>query len=132
MPEDKLLMTRPWQWLIGPELLWLIFYLAVLLLIRISGAPNKGMDDSLINLAYLIPLVGIPLTFALYYVPGVERNWLLLRVWIAGLFGAHYVMEKGLQAHSEQGPGVGTVYIMDMGLVLVMLVIGSIFVKIKF
>ena len=87
------------------------------------------MDDHWINLGYLVPLVAVPLTFALYYVPGVERNWLLLRVLIACLFGAHYVLDKGLNAHSEQGPGVGTVYIMSLGLVLVIMVVGSILSK---
>ena len=115
-------MSRLPPYLIGPELLWLAFYALVVLLIEITGSPVKGMDDHWVNLAYIVPLVCVPLTFALYYVPGVERNWLLLRVLIAGLFGAHFVLEKGMKAPSEQGPGVGTAY----------LIIGSIFVKIRF
>ena len=125
-------MTRPLSLLLGPELLWAFFYLVVALIVRFSGAPSKSLDDFWIRLAWLVPLVLVPLTFALYYVPGVEHNWLLLRIWIAGLFGAHYVLDKGMGAHSEQGPGVGTAYIMGLILVLFMLVVGSVWAKIKF
>ncbi len=90
------------------------------------------MDSFWVNMAYIIPLVLIPLTFGLYYFPGVIRPWLLLRIWIVGIVGGHYVLSKSLSAHSEQGPGVGTAYIMGMIFIIIMLVIGSIFAMIKF
>ncbi len=125
-------MSRLSTYLLGPELLWFLFYLLVVLFIKFSGAPDKSLDDYCINLAYLVPFVAVPLTFALFWVPGVERNWLLLRVLIACLFGAHFVLDRGLKAHSEQGPGVGTAYIMGMMFTLVVMVAGGIFIKIKF
>ncbi len=118
--------------LLGPELLWLIFYGIVIIVIRASGSPMKSMDGFWSSMYYVVPLVLIPLTFMLYYVPGVTRPMLLLRIWIAGLVGGHYVLSRSLQAYTEQGPGVGTAYIMGMALLLVLLIAGSIWAVIKF
>ena len=120
------------HFLIGPELLWMLFYIVVLLIIKATNSPIKTMDSFWVNTAFLVPLVLIPLTFELYYIPIVIRPWLLLRIWIVGVIGGHYVLSKSLSAHSEQGPGVGTAYIMGMGLIFIMLIAGSIFAKIKF
>jgi len=125
-------MPRIAQLLIGPELLWAVYYLLVVLTIRFSGSPVKSMDGFWERLAFLVPLVAVPLTFALFWIPGVEQNWLLLRIWIAVLVGAHYVLEKGLGAYTEQGPGIGTAYIMGMIFVFFILLAGSIVVKIRF
>jgi len=121
-------MPQLLQLLPGPELLWALFYLSILWLIRFTGSPSKRMDRFWISLANFVPFIAIPMSFSLFYFPGIVQDWLLLRVWIAGLFGAHYVLDTGLKAHSEQGPGVGTAYIMGMIFVLFMLVVGSVFV----
>ena len=125
-------MTRPLQILLGPEMLWIVIYLAVSLLVKFSSAPIKSMDATWLSMAWIIPLAGMLLTFSFYFIPGIEHNWLWLRVWIAGLLGAHYALEKALKAHTEQGPGVGTAYLMGMIFVIIMLIIGSIFIKLKF
>ncbi len=125
-------MSRLSAYLLGPELLWVTFYALLVLLIKVTGSPAKAMDDHWINLAYTVPFVAVPLTFALFWVPGVERNWLLLRVLIACLFGAHYLLERALNAHTEQGPGVGTAYLMGMAFTLFMMIVGGIFIKVKF
>jgi len=125
-------MPRIAQLLIGPELLWLFVYLLVVLTIKVSGSPIKSMDDFWEKLAYLVPFIAVPLTFGLYWTPGVERRWLLLRIWVAALVGTHYVLEKGLGAYSEQGPGIGMGYLAGLILAFVFLVIGSIVVLIKF
>lgn len=120
------------KWLLGPELLWIFCYLLVLLVIKMTGSPVKNMDKIWIKLAFWVPFVVVPLTFALWFFPAVERDWLMLRVWAAGLFGAHFVLEKGLNAHSEQGPGVGTAYIFGVIFVIFMLILGTVFVLILF
>ena len=79
-----------------------------------------------------MPFVAVPLTFGLYWTPGVEHRWLLLRIWVAALVGTHYVLEKGLGAYSEQGPSIGTAYIMGILFAFFVLIVGSVFVKIKF
>jgi len=125
-------MNRVVHFLIGPELLWFLFYILALFIIRISASPVKTMDNFWVSTAYMIPLVLIPLTFMLYYVPGAIRDWMLLRIWIAGIIGGHFVLNRSLLAHSEQGPGVGTAYMMGMALIFLTLLIGSVWAKIKF
>jgi len=61
-----------------------------------------------------------------------RKNWLLLRVWIAGILGGHYVLEKGLEAYSTQGPGIGMGWLVGMMFLFVLLVAGSVFVAVKF
>lgn len=117
--------------IIGPELLWLGLYALALGLAKMNAAPPHAFDHFLENLHLWIALA-VLLTFALWYVPFVEKNWLLTRVWLVCLVGGHHVLDKGLQGHSEQGPGIGTVYIVGMIMLLVALIAGSVFVKIKF
>ncbi len=125
-------MNKLSNYLIGPELLWLFFYMTVVMIIKLTHSPIKAMDSFWVNTAYIIPLILIPITFGLYYVPGVIRPWLLARIWIVGIVGGHYILSKSLSAHSEQGPGVGTAYIMGMIFLLIVLMAGSIFAVIKF
>ncbi len=125
-------MNRLLHLLTGPELLWTFFYFMVALITRMTHSPVKSMDSFWISMAYIIPLVLLPVSFLLYYFPGAIRSWLLLRLWIAGLVGGHFVLEKALQAHSEQGPGVGTAYILGMGLLFVVLIGGTIWSVFKF
>jgi hypothetical protein len=125
-------MNKPTSLLIGPEVYWIILYVVVLFIVRFTSSPARGMDSFWISMAYVIPLILIPLSFGLYYFPGVIRHWLLLRLWIGGLIGCHFVLSKALAAHSGQGPGVGTAYIMGMGFALFALIAGSIWALIKF
>ena len=118
--------------LIGPELLWVFFYLVVVVVIKMTSSPIKSMDNFWVSTAYFIPLILLPLTFLLYYFPGVIKDWMLLRIWIVGILGGHFVLNRSLQAHSEQGPGVGTAYMMGIIFIFIILVIGSIWAKIKF
>ncbi|HUR30715.1 MAG TPA: hypothetical protein VMZ69_04740 [Saprospiraceae bacterium] len=125
-------MNKSINYLLGPEVLWLVFYMIVFVIIKTSHSPVKSMDSFWVNMAFIVPLVLIPLTFSLYFIPDVIHKWLLLRIWIVGIIGAHYVLSRSLEAHSEGGPGVGTAYIMGMGIVFFMLIAGTIFVLIKF
>jgi hypothetical protein len=122
---------KPMNWIFGPELIWYLLYLLAIWLAKLNAAAPHSLDKFLENLHLWVPLA-ILLTFTLWYVPAVEKNWLLVRVWIACLVGGHHVLDKGLQGHSEQGPGIGTVYIVGWGMMFFALVIGTIFVKIKF
>ncbi len=121
-------MTR---YLLGPELLWLLAYAAASLVARANVPPTKALDKFIENCWFWIPLFALA-CFALWWVPGVEKRWLLLRVWIACLVGGHLAMEKVFRAYSAQGPGIGTAYILGMIFLFVLLVAGSIFVKLKF
>ncbi|MBL7804542.1 MAG: hypothetical protein JNL02_12450 [Saprospiraceae bacterium] len=117
--------------LVGPELLWLLLALCIRFVIKWSGAPSEKLDAWWIRLTYLLPPLGVSLTFGLYYCPLVDQRWLLFRIWASCLVGGNYVLSRALRAHSEQGPGVGTAYIMGMSLMFVALVIGSLILMIR-
>ena len=119
------------RWLIGPELSWLLFYVLAQILAKANANPPHTLDKFLENLHLWVPLA-ILFTFGHWYIPAVEKSGLLLRIWIAGLIGGHLVLDAGLRGHSQQGPGIGTVYIVGWGTMLFALIIGSIFVKIRF
>ncbi len=123
-------MPRYLQLLIGPEFFWLLLFGIISLLVKVY-APSKSFDNFIEYFYMYVPLVSL-LVFALWYIPGIEKNWLLLRVWIAGILGGHYVLEKGLEAYTNQGPGVGMGWLAGMMFLFVFLVVGSVFVVIKF
>jgi hypothetical protein len=119
------------RYLLGPEIFWLILYAAATGLHQANNPPTKALDAFIENLWFWIPVASL-LVFGLWWLPATEKNWLLLRVWVCGLVGGHLVIERALQAYSQQGPGIGMGYIAGMMLQLVLLVAGSIVVKIKF
>jgi hypothetical protein len=121
-------MTR---YLIGPELFWLLLYIAAMSIGKANTPPVKAIDDFIETLWFWIPAVSV-LVFALWWIPSVEKNWLLLRVWIFGILGGHFVLEKALSAYSNQGPGIGMGYLTGLIFIFVFLVIGTIIIKIIF
>lgn len=123
--------TTLFRWLIGPELFWLLLYVLAQNLAKMNANPPHSLDKFLENLHLWVPLA-ILISCCLWYLPMVERSGLLLRFWIAGLIGGHLVLDAGLKGHSQQGPGIGTVYIVGWGMMLFALIVGSIFVKIRF
>lgn len=119
------------KFLLGPELLWGLLYALVTLLAKSNVPPAFALDKQLENLYLYVPLSAL-LTFSLWLFPGVEKQWLLLRVWITCVVVGHFALSKGLGAYSEQGPGIGTAYIMGLILLLVALSVGSLLVGIRF
>ncbi|QIP14372.1 hypothetical protein G8759_17990 [Spirosoma aureum] len=122
-------MPRFIQLLIGPELFWCLVVGAALLLAQANVPPSKSVENIIENLHLWISCAGI-LTFSLWFIPGVNRDWLLLRIWIAAIIGAHFALDKALSAHSEQSPGIGTVYIAGMMFQFFVLLVGSVVVKV--
>mgnify|MGYP001327155867 CR=1 FL=1 len=122
-------MPRYLQLLIGPELYWLALYGIVALLAKANTAPSYPVNKILDMLWWLVILAAISV-FVLWFIPGLEKNWLLLRVWIAGLVMSHFILEKGLGALKDQNPGTGTAYIIGIIAVFFVLIVGSVGVKI--
>lgn len=121
-------MTR---FVLGPEFFWLLLYMGATFLGAANTPPSKPMDDFIESLWFWVPAASL-LVFGLWWIPSVEKNWLLLRVWIFGLLGGHLVLEKSLSAYSNQGPGIGMGYLAGLILLFVLLLVGSLFIKIKF
>lgn len=119
------------RYLIGPELLWLLIYGGANLVAKANTPHSKAINDFIQTCWFWIPVLSL-LTFALWWAPVVEKRWLLLRVWAACVVGCHYSLEKVIGASSTQGPGAGMAWLVGMMLLFVILVVGSIVVKIKF
>lgn len=119
------------RYLLGPEIFWLFLYIGAIALGRANTPPSKEIDNIIEYLWFWIPAISL-LVFTLWWIPSVEKNWLLLRVWIFGILGGHFVLERALTAYSNQGPGIGMGYLAGMLLLLVFLVIGSVLIKIIF
>jgi len=119
-------MSRILQLIAGPELVWALCYLLVLLIIRMTGSPVKSMDSFWENTIYIVPLVVVPLTFFTYGFAHPAKGWFILRLWIAGLVGGHLVLNKCLTTYTEQGPGIGMGYLVGMILLCVVLLIGMV------
>lgn len=119
------------NWVLGPEIIWLLLYFLTKSLAKSNAAAPHSLDKVLENFFLWVPLAAL-LTFSLWYFPSVEKNWLLLRVWVFGMVGGHFVMEVGMRGYSQQGPGIGTAYIVGMGILFFALLAGTVFVKIRF
>ena len=92
-------------YLLGPELIWLLAWILIYLIGKQNAAPPHRFNRLLEKLhSWIAPI--LVLTFLLFRVPFVEQAGLIIRIWIAGLLGAHIFLKTGLSAHSEQGPGV--------------------------
>jgi hypothetical protein len=119
------------KFIIGPELFWIILYIAAILLGRVNQSMNNSLDDFIETLWFWIPVLS-SIVFYSWKISIIEKKYLLTRVWIAGIVGGHLVIEKALHAYSEQGPGIGMGYLAGMMLLLLILALGTIIVKLFF
>lgn len=81
---------------------------------KINEFPFGIKNNIWINICYIYPFILIPLTFAIYYFDPSPRSFLLIRIWLVAMIGGHLILEKALETHTAQDPGVGTAYIMGM------------------
>lgn len=123
-------MSRYFQLLIGPELIWALAYGVALWLAQANHPPTKLMDKIILQTSNIAPLL-VLLSFLLWYVPGVVRPWLLLRIWVAGVLGSHFFLETAMDHYSKQGPGIGTAYMVGILFSLFILIAGSVYVLIR-
>ena len=114
------------KYLIGPELYWIMLNIISFVIAKTNsdGSNNDFIEQSW---AY-IPLLSI-LCFGLYFIPFVEKNWLLTRIILSSLILGHFALNTIINAHTKQGPGVGMGYLAGMLFLLIILGICSIVVK---
>lgn len=117
--------------LLGPEVCWVIFYVLSYILAWANKRSNFAYDNLIENAWFYVPLLSITI-FGLYWIPSVEKDWLWLRIWISGIVMGHFVLETLLQSYSQQGPGIGMGYLAGILLLFLVLIIGSVIVKLVF
>ena len=118
-------------YLIGPELMWLCLYGIIVLPVKMNRDISKGMDNFIETFWFWMPVFAL-LTFALWWIPAVEKNGLLLRVWLTCLVGGLYMFEKIMDTYGKTGPGIGTGWMVSAMFMVIVLTAGTVFVKIKF
>jgi hypothetical protein len=118
------------SYLIGPELIWLIAWLVVYQLGKANAEPPHGFNRWLENLPWVMAPI-LMLTFFLLRLHFVAQNGLIVRIWIAGLIGAHLVLKTGLSAHSEQSSGVRAAYLSGTTKAVMFLILFTIIVYLK-
>jgi hypothetical protein len=119
------------RYLFGPEIFWLLLYGIMILPAKLKMTIPKSLDNFLETLWFWMPVCAF-FTFALWWVPAVEKNWLFLRVWITCLVGGLYMFEKIMDAYCKTGPGVGTAWMVCAMFLVIALIVGTIVVAIKF
>ncbi|MBP6235392.1 MAG: hypothetical protein KA270_17035 [Saprospiraceae bacterium] len=113
---------------LGPELYWVLLYMLSIILAWANKRSNFVYDDIIENVWFYIPVISV-MIFGLYWIPIVEKNWLMARIWISGIVMGHFVLETLLESYSQQGPGIGMGYLAGMLLLFFILLAGSIVVK---
>lgn len=98
------------KYLIGPELIWIIAAVCAIAVNHLQAAKSGQLNQWIEGYSVFLPVVLLALTMCLYAIPTVPKNLLLLRISIAAFFGTHFLVEPILNAHTEGGPGVGTIY----------------------
>ena len=117
------------RYILGPELFWLLLYGVTRLLVHVNIPPSESMDNFIRSCWFYVPMLAL-LSFGFYWLP-VEKSWLILRIWMAGLVGGLLVMGKVMSAYRKQGPGIGTAYIIGVLFLFVVLIIGTVIINFK-
>ncbi len=80
--------------LLGPELLWLLFFLLSCWLAARNTPPTLAGNTFLERTCIIGAVVAIALTFTVFFVPGVHRGWLLGRLIVAVVIGVNACLFK--------------------------------------
>ncbi|MBP9210810.1 MAG: hypothetical protein KBF37_10880 [Saprospiraceae bacterium] len=112
------------RFILGPELCWLLLYFLSLWISKSNVKPSFAFDKTIENSWFYVPLIAL-LFVGLFWIPGIEKKWFMIRFWISGLIMGHLVLEKLASSYSEQGPGIGTAYLLGIGMLVLVLILGS-------
>jgi hypothetical protein len=123
-------MNRLLPYLVGPEMYWAITCLVVRLAVRRHLPPDPAITAQFDKAWIVLPLIVVPLTFALFFYPGSSRWWLLLRIDLAiavGLAIATTQFCNGMTYHQpSSGPGVGSAWMVMLSLGYTFMMVGTV------
>ncbi len=95
--------------LLGPELLWIAFFLLASWLAGRNSPPSVAGDASLERVCLIGPFLFVALTFLTFLVPGPSRMWLLVRIALAAVIGVNACLFKlidGIDYGDSRNSGV--------------------------
>lgn len=121
-------MNRYLAYALGPELVWLLLLLVTGMLVMRNEPPNEADNQQLEQLGWFLPIVGVLLSFIpLAWAPGSQWGW-LLRIGLVGLVGVCVVTSilcGGIKYNDSRDSGVGTAYVLFIGLGVMTLFFGG-------
>ena len=103
--------------LLGPELYWVLIYLVAVLFARQNLPPTEASSRWLEKVSMLLPLVAVPLSFAVFWLPTRPR-WLIARFALALLVGLIFVVIRlvnGVDYGDSRNSGVFGVFALGLG-----------------
>ncbi|MFA6244323.1 MAG: hypothetical protein WC655_25495 [Candidatus Hydrogenedentales bacterium] len=110
--------------ILGPELYWGLVYAAISAIAARNVPPTEAFSASLENLWYAVPIIAIPLSFAVFAVRGPGRWVLLARTNLAclvGLFFAAARVSSAIDYQDSRNSGVLAGFVISLGLGIVVL-----------
>ncbi|MBA4853911.1 hypothetical protein [Emticicia sp. BO119] len=113
------------KYLIGPELLWLLVFIGIKYFGRYNISTQGKYNDSIENMAYVLPLVVILACMSIYGIAVAPKEYLLIRIIIVSLIGSHFVFSYCAGSHTAGGPGAGMIYIAGICFTLLLLFIAG-------
>ncbi|GAB3543639.1 hypothetical protein [Spirosoma fluminis] len=121
-------MNRIAAYSLGPELVWLLMLAITALLVFRNQPATEAGNLQLEHIGWFLPIVGVLLSFvSLAWAPG-SPWWVLARIILAGGIGIMLVpacLCGGIDYGDSRNSGVGSGYIMFVGLGLMTLFVGS-------
>ena len=112
-------MTILLKYLVGPEVLWLLAYFASKPLKKFNALHEGSYNQILESSATWLPAVLLMLSIGLFGIPFAGKKLLLLRIILVAIIATNFLLENILYAHTKGGPGVGTIYIVAYGILLI-------------
>lgn len=121
-------MNRTTAYALGPELMWALVFGITAFLVARNQPPTEAGNRQLEAIGWFLPLVGVALSFVpLAWAPG-NQWWCLLRIVVAGLIALFFVVGHlcgGIDYHDSRNSGVGTAYMLFIGLGVMALLGGA-------
>ena len=109
-------MNRWLSWLLGPELVWVLVYGVCAWFAARNHPPTEAGSQFIEKLAWIIPLIAIPVSFSVYAVPGPPR-WLGGRLFLATVIGLNVCLFKlieGIDYQDSRNSGVLGVWVIGL------------------
>ena len=121
-------MNRTLAYAAGPELMWVLLFVVTSFLVARNQPPTLAGNQQLELIGWFLPLVGVLLSFApLTWAPG-SHWWWLVRIVLSGAVGILVVTGRlcgGIDYGDSRNSGVGTAYILFIGLGFMALLLGA-------
>ncbi|HEX8235966.1 MAG TPA: hypothetical protein VF600_08415 [Abditibacteriaceae bacterium] len=120
-------MNRYSTYILGPELIWALLFVAVSLLVAQNRPPTEAGSARLESLLWLFSLGGVLVSFVPLAWTTSSPWWMLSRIGLASAVGLFCVVIRlcgGIDYSDSRNSGVGSGGIMIIGLGLMALLIG--------